>query len=400
MHIFISNYPTSPPRLNLRVFPSLSRLFPSLTSKINHQETGSSPRNSSRIQGPSLFILSLLLQIIHILPGYLLLNYPVEASDHMAAPVLLDLFLSSFSHFGVVETQNSLLFTAPPPQSSSSGSKLQCQRLWLGRKSLPIVSNYLLDIISVINILSLFIFLFISILIFLYLYSYSSTQLIIFRAPFQLEITSHKNEMKSLMHSLKIYFCHGTCQSRNWAKNTCKTSIIKFVDFLRTKEFFKSFRGYLYHTIGKVEGFSQIQLHILVLFCERYHTQKFSSIFFETFQNILKFLNGGVNWSADSQNERLCGPREAFPKTVRNHLKLIFPCKKKCTLWCVIPSKIIFPQENQKFLVLCVQWYRPLRKTSRVTVQVFQKLKSSFESLVRGQWTRKSTRSDYVFGLN
>ncbi|KNZ53631.1 hypothetical protein VP01_3180g2 [Puccinia sorghi] len=74
------------------------------------------------------------------------------------------------------------------------------------------------------------------------------------------------------MHSLQGYFCHRTCQSSNLDKNTCTTSTIKFVGFLfllynsgyiiTSENFLRplghSFRGYVYHTIGKVEGFSQI----------------------------------------------------------------------------------------------------------------------------------------------
>ncbi|KNZ53225.1 hypothetical protein VP01_32g6 [Puccinia sorghi] len=74
-------------------------------------------------------------------------------------------------------------------------------------------------------------------------------------------IVSHKNEMTYLMnidmrlrnecliinfdkvlgpfrHSLKVHVCHRTCQSRNLAKNTYTTSMIKFVDFLRTQKHF------------------------------------------------------------------------------------------------------------------------------------------------------------------
>ncbi|KNZ50927.1 hypothetical protein VP01_416g2 [Puccinia sorghi] len=85
------------------------------------------------------------------------------------------------------------------------------------------------------------------------------------------------------------------------------TELSKLGIWPKTQNFSQCNSGaYVDHTIGKVEGFSQIQLHLLVLFCERYNTQKFLSILFGIFQSILKFLS--VNWSAKSQNGCLCGP--------------------------------------------------------------------------------------------
>ncbi|KNZ60079.1 hypothetical protein VP01_1612g2 [Puccinia sorghi] len=90
-----------------------------------------------------------------------------------------------------------------------------------------------------------------------------------------------KEDMRLSMHSLKSYVCHRTWRSMNLAtKTTCTTSIIKFVDFLRTQFFFTiQFRihnqflqiprplGALIqrlcdHRIGKVEAYSIIWLRL------------------------------------------------------------------------------------------------------------------------------------------
>ncbi|KNZ63948.1 hypothetical protein VP01_1080g2 [Puccinia sorghi] len=201
-------------------------------------------------------------------------------------PAIYIAFLSSFIHFVVVEPQNPLLFPAPP-NSSGNGGKLQCQRLWLSMKlkakARPNKNKY---------------------------YLFHLTCTMIFRAPFQLEITSNKNEIPYLIRNL----AKNTCKT---SKNTCKTSIIKFVDFLRTKKVFKV--GYEYHTIGELEGFSQIRLHLLVLF--------YINIFF--FKQIVSnwcadYQNEGVNWSTNSQNGCPCGPGSRTSNPLESFLHALY----------------------------------------------------------------------------
>ncbi|KNZ44251.1 hypothetical protein VP01_935g1 [Puccinia sorghi] len=74
------------------------------------------------------------------------------------------------------------------------------------------------------------------------------------------EISSHENEMTYLMNI--------DMRLRNKYSGYIITSQ-KFLGALGN-----SFRGYVY-AIGKVESFSQIQLHLLVIFCDRYHSTNF-----------------------------------------------------------------------------------------------------------------------------
>ncbi|KNZ60844.1 hypothetical protein VP01_1492g1 [Puccinia sorghi] len=60
-----------------------------------------------------------------------------------------------------------------------------------------------------------------------------------------------KIDMRLIKHSLKSYVFHGTCQSRNLAKNTFTTSIIKFVDFLRTQNWASILFGTFQNILNK-----------------------------------------------------------------------------------------------------------------------------------------------------
>ncbi|KNZ47504.1 uncharacterized protein VP01_634g2 [Puccinia sorghi] len=125
------------------------------------------------------------------------------------------------------------------------------------------------------------------------------------------QITSRNNEMTYLMkidmrirtlcfiinfetllgplrHSLKGYVCHGTCQHGDLAKNTCTTSIIKFVDFIRTQNIFYSL------------------IQVIRRLCVSHNWQSFAKDRYQA-QN-LSYTSCGMNWSANFQNRCPLGP--------------------------------------------------------------------------------------------